>query len=89
MNNLTYKLTFHPGVKKDLRKIPKIIVNKIEQAILDLSINPFLGYKLEGKYKGLMAYDFSYRYRIIYGINKTKGLLTIYEIWHRGRDYKL
>ncbi len=89
MSNQIYELAFHPGVKKDLRKIPKAIVHKIEQAILELSANPFLGYKLEGKYRRFMAYDFSYRYRIIYSINKIKELLTIYEIWHRSKDYRL
>ena len=88
MAKSAYQIKFHPGIKNDLKSIPKNIVEKISVAIKDLSANPYIGYKLAGKYKGQMAFDFSYRYRIIYEINKNNKVLTVLEIWHRSRDYK-
>lgn len=88
MSDSTYRIKLHPGIKKDLKGIPKDIEEKISVAILDLASNPFIGYKLAGKYKGQMAFDFSYRYRIIYEIDKNTKVLTVLEIWHRSRDYK-
>lgn len=87
-NKPSYQVKLHPGIKKDLRGIPGNICEKISAAISDLAANPFRGYKLAGKYKGQMAFDFSYRYRIIYEINKNTKLLTVLEIWHRQKDYK-
>jgi len=83
-----FALRYHPGVKKDLRKIHPDILQKLEQAFLDLAANPWLGYKLKGQYEGLMAYDFSYRYRVIYQPDSAHRTVTIYEVWHRSQDYK-
>ena len=88
IGNQIYKIEFSSLAKKDIRKIPEEIKERLENSLIDLSFNPFLGYKLLGKYKGKMAYDFSFRYRIIYGIDKNNGILIVYEVWHRQRDYK-
>jgi len=84
----TYRIKLHPGIKKDVKAIPKDIREKISSTILELASNPYIGYKLAGKYKNQMAFDFSYRYRIIYQIIKKPRILTVLEIWHRSRDYK-
>jgi len=83
-----YQIRLHPGIKKDLKGIPKNIYQKLSFVIKDLAVDPYIGYKLAGKYKSQMAFDFSYRYRIIYEINKNNKVLTVLEIWHRSRDYK-
>jgi len=88
MTNLTYQIKLHQGIKKDIKGIPNDICEKISAAILALASNPYIGYKLAGKYKGQMAFDFSYRYRIIYQISKENKALTVLEIWHRSKDYK-
>ncbi len=83
-----YELKFHTAVKKDLRHIPHATVEKIYEAWKELASNPFLGYKLKGKYAGQMAYDFSYRYRIIYQLDEPKRSMIILEVWHRSWDYR-
>jgi len=88
MSKPSYQIRLHPKTKKDIRGIPENICRKISAAIQELAVNPYRGYKLAGKYKGLMAFDFSYRYRIIYELYKKNKTLIILEIWHRGRDYK-
>jgi len=87
--SLIYKIEFSNLAKKQIRNISKKISEILENALVELSENPYLGYKLVGKYKGKMAYDFSYRYRVIYGMNKKEEKLIIYEVWHRQKDYKL
>lgn len=87
-SNKKNKIKNHPGIKKDLKGIPKNICDKISRTVLHLADNPYMGYKFAGKYKGQMAFDFSYRYRIIYEINKKNKILTVLEIWHRGKNYK-
>jgi len=83
-----YQIRLHPGIKKDLKGIPANIRQKISVSIKELAVNPHIGYKLAGRYKGQMAYDFSYRYRIIYEIDKNNRNLIVLEVWHRSRDYK-
>ena len=79
---------YHPGIKKDLRKIHPDILPKLKRAFTELAVNPSIGYKLKGRYEGFMAYDFSYRYRIIYQPDIARRIVIIYEVWHRSQDYR-
>ncbi|MEW6620763.1 MAG: type II toxin-antitoxin system RelE/ParE family toxin [bacterium] len=88
INNQIYKIEFSSLARNDIKKIPGEIKDRLENHLIDLSFNPYQGYKLLGKYKGKMAYDFSFRYRVIYGIDKKEKVLTVYEVWHRQKDYK-
>ena len=88
IDNQIYRIEFSSLAKRDIKKIPGEIKDILENSLIDISFNPYLGYKLLGKYKGKMAYDFSFRYRVVYAIDKKKRVLNVYEIWHRQRDYK-
>ncbi|MBU1262749.1 type II toxin-antitoxin system RelE/ParE family toxin [bacterium] len=88
INNRIYKIEFSSKALRDIGKIPEEIKERLKNSLIDLSFNPYLGYKLLGKYKGKMAYDFSFRYRVIYDIDKEKGVIIVYEVWHRQRDYR-
>ena len=84
---MTYKVILSRKAEKGLDKIQYpwrgrilIVLKKIEQ-------DPFIGKKLEGKYKN----DYSLRvwpYRIVYTIEKKQLIVEVIEIEHRGGAYK-
>jgi len=84
---MKYQLRLKPSAKKELEKIPKKDKERIYILLLNLSKNPYLGKKLEGK---LFSY-YSVRlwpYRIIYKIFKKELLVIVIKIGHRKKIYR-
>ena len=84
---MEYRLVIPKGVQKDLNKIKGKSNAKIISTLLNLAKNPYLGKKLEGKYKT----EWSYRvwpYRIIYQIHRKELVVLIIRIAHRQGVYK-
>ena len=84
---MKYRLVIPKRVQKDLDKIKGKANIKIISALINLTKNPYLGKKLEGKYKK----EWSYRiwpYRIIYQIRRRELVILIIRIAHRQGAYK-
>ena len=84
---MQYQVVVPKGVKKQLDKIESRDKVKIMIALTQLSFNPYLGKKLEGKHRG----EWSYRvrsYRIVYIIKSHELVVLIIKIGHRQGVYK-
>lgn len=74
-------------VKKRLLKIPIDWQKRIFYVLKKFETNPFIGKKLEGRYKN----DYSIRvwpYRIIYTIKKKELIIEVIEIAQREGAYR-
>lgn len=82
-----FEVVLSRRAEKGLDKIPIVWQKKILVKLHQLRFNPYIGKKLEGRYKN----DYSIRvwpYRIIYSIKKKKLIVEVIEIEHRGRAYR-
>lgn len=69
---MDYKITYKNSVLKDLKKLPRFLVERTVDIIENiLSQKPYSGLALKGKYQGLYRYRAG-NYRVIYHINKEK-----------------
>ena len=74
---MKYKVLFNNNIQKDLRPLNKKVLENYFKIINEtISINPFAGIKLKGKYKDLWKYRIG-NYRIIYFINSKKNEILI------------
>lgn len=83
---MVYSVKLKPKAEKALNKIPRKDYYRILTALAGLAGNPFVGKKLEGKYKD----DRSIRvwpYRIVYKIYKDLLLILVIRIGHRQGVY--
>lgn len=81
-----YKISIQPNAKKKFQKLPKPWQIKIGRAINLLAIDPFIGKKLHGDYKG--AYSLrAWPYRIIYRIDKGRIIVEVLDLGHRKDIY--
>jgi mRNA interferase RelE/StbE len=77
-----HQLRLKPSAEKSLAKLPQKDQARITLALEDLYINPFIGKKLQGKYKGYYSVRV-WPYRIIYSIYKQELMVIIIAIGHR------
>ena len=84
---MAYKIVIPKKAQKDLDLVDKRYKQRIQAALVSLSSDPFLGKKLDGKYKGLHSYEV-WPYRIIYEIIKHKLVILIIRISHGQGAYK-
>lgn len=83
-----YKLVIQKSARKELDKIPDLFFVKIDKAILALRENPYpfpqsKKLKDEDKHR-LRVGDF----RVIYTVDDTHKVITIYRIRHRKDVYR-
>lgn len=75
-------------IRKSLLRIPSPWIERIEKAIDELELNPYLGERMSGD----MNYSRKIKiwpYRFIYKIEKDKKIIKIIEATHRGNvSYK-
>lgn len=84
---MTYKLLYHPAVKKDLRSIPKHEQARIKTALeTKIAIDPaYFGQALKGSLKPCFKFRVG-KYRIIYDVVGTSIHVLI--IAHRKTVYE-
>ena len=82
-----YQIVFSRIAEKDLEKVNKKYKPHIIAALFDLRKDPYLGKKLEGKFRGCYSLRIGV-YRIIYKIYKTKLDILIIRIGPRQGVYK-
>ncbi len=86
-----YKITYHPRVRKQLKKIPKKESDNIQKVIKDLSNNPFDGDSFDLKKVEDDPLAFRCRvgqYRIVYVVYKYDKIIDIRRVQHRQWNYK-
>lgn len=81
-----YHLRYRPRAEKDLAKLPTKDRLRVTLAISALSLNPFIGKKLDGKYTGFYSLRV-WPYRIIYYVYKKELLVLVIRIGHRQGVY--
>lgn len=84
---MTYIIKYHPRIAKDLRGIPKEIVERLEKAVSDIGAAPF---EPRNKMVGRANY---YRvkvgvYRIVYEATPGIPFIIITRIGHRKDVYR-
>ncbi len=72
-----------PSVQKSMRKIPFPWIERIRMAIDSISIDPFQGEKMLGRYKHARKVRV-WPYRIIYVVDKVNRVVSLLEVDHRG-----
>ena len=85
---MSYEVKFSKGAKKQLRKLPLDIQERIQTKINDLAIEP-----RPNGVKKLQGDDNSYRvrvgdYRVIYELDDDVLIVTVIKIGHRSEIYK-
>ena len=82
-----YKVNFAKSVKKDFKKIPKLEVTKILDAIDELAKNPRSS--KSKKLKGEKLYRWRVgNYRVIYDIQDNVMLIFVIKLGHRSDIYR-
>lgn len=84
---MAYKIVIPRKAQNDLDTIDSRYKQRIQLALVNLSRDPFLGKKLDGKYKGQRSYEV-WPYRIIYEILKKELVVLVIAIGHRQEVYK-
>ena len=82
-----YKIFFNKEAEKQYRRFPNSIIPKIRRAILNLSKNPYVGKKLEGRLAGKYSFR-AWPYRILYLIDNKQKTIVVVSILHRQGAYK-
>ena len=83
-----YTIVLDTSAKKDLRKIPVAHKTRIRGALHSLSMNPYVGKKLQGEHEGFRSVRV-WPYRVLYAIQKEIITVTVIAIGHRQGVYKL
>ena len=84
---MAYRLLYLPGVEKDLRALPEIVVTRVRNAVERLLERPQIGKRLTGELARLWSYRVG-DYRIVYDIRKGELVVLIIAIGHRRAIYE-
>ncbi len=84
---MEYKVVVPKRVQKEITKIDNRYRPRILSALISLRNDPYLGKKLEGKYKNERSYQV-WSYRIIYRIKNNELVVLIVRVGHRQGVYK-
>ncbi|PHM07297.1 type II toxin-antitoxin system RelE family toxin [Nostoc sp. 'Peltigera malacea cyanobiont' DB3992] len=85
---MSYEVKFSKGAKKQFRKLPLDVQERIQTKINDLAIEP-----RPNGVKKLQGDDNSYRirvgdYRVVYELDDDVLIVTVIKIGHRSEIYK-
>ena len=85
---MAYSLEIKSSVEKDLKKVPKSMVERIIDAIEKLAENPY-----PRQSKKIKSAEMTYRlrigdYRVIYQIEKERKVVIVYHVRHRKVAYE-
>jgi mRNA interferase RelE/StbE len=84
---MSYSLVYLPGAVRDLRKLPKEVVERARRGLERLAKNPELGNKLAESLAGFWSYRVG-DYRIVYQLRRRELLVLIVMIGHRRAIYE-
>ena len=83
---MKYKVLYHKHLQRDLKKLEHKIISSFFEEINKISINPYCGTKLKGKYANLWKYRIG-NFRIIYSIHNKELRILILRFKHRKDVY--
>lgn len=78
---MRYKSVFTKGFKREFKKLPKNVKERILDAILKAVTNPYVGTRLHGELQGLWRWRVG-KYRLVYMINEKELLPYLDEGWN-------
>lgn len=81
-----FALDIPPHVAVVLRHLPPDVKHSVKAALRAIAANPRIGAPLEGELKGLWRFRVR-RFRIVYGINRTKRTIRVMAVAHRRHLY--
>jgi mRNA interferase RelE/StbE len=84
----SYKVVLKPSVEKDLRALPKAVVNRLWARIGSLADDPHPRQSVK-----LTGAERLYRvrvgdYRIVYGVDIGQMIVTVHYVRHRSKAYR-
>ena len=88
MSDERYRIVLKKSVLKDIRKIPAVILRRIQEEIVSLAENPF-----PNGVESIQGYARHYRirignYRVVYEVATQVRIITIIRIGHRQKVYR-
>ncbi len=90
---MSYKDTYHPKVKSDLKSLDRPVVKDIYDLHIDrLLNNPKTGEKLHGELEGVFSYHFRKNkvdYRIAYTVAEASNIVYVVMIGKRENFYEI
>jgi addiction module RelE/StbE family toxin len=90
---MSYRDTYHPKVKSDLKKLDKPVVREIYTEHLDRILNkPYSAEELSGDLDGVFSYHFrknNVDYRIAYTADAEKKIVLVAMIGKRENFYEM
>lgn len=84
-----YSLVILPRAKRDLTRLPRAVLEQVDQAILSLGEDPRPPgtEPLQGKHKGLYKHRIR-AYRLLYRVDDDRRIVTIVRVRHRREVYR-
>jgi len=55
-----YKAEFHPAFPKDLKRMPKTLILKVQDLVESIKVNPEIGEKLQADLAGYYSYHLKF-----------------------------
>ena len=90
---MSYKDSYHPRVKSDLKKIDIGVAREIHDIHLEIILKkPYVSEELYGDLKGVRSYHFKKNkvdYRIAYSINENEKVIYFLMIGKRENFYEI
>lgn len=84
---MKYEVLYHRNIKKDLQKLDEKTIDLFFKIVKEkISINPYCGNKLRGKYSNFYKYRMG-NFRIIYTLRARELKILILRVKHRGSVY--
>lgn len=83
---MRYQVKIKEGAKRQISKLSLRDVKRVMIAIYGLSMNPYIGKKLDGEFKGFWSLR-AWPFRIIYEIQKKELVVFVVKIGHRRDVY--
>ena len=76
---MRYKSVFTKGFKREFKKLPKNVKERILDAILKTVTNPYAGTRLHGELQGLWRWRVG-KYRVVYMINEKEKTIVFLDV---------
>jgi mRNA interferase RelE/StbE len=84
---MAYRLLYLPGAEKDIRTLPRGILERVRRGLEGLAENPRLGKPLHGELAPFRSYRVG-DYRIVYEIQNQELIVLVVMLGHRREIYE-
>jgi mRNA interferase RelE/StbE len=74
----TYKTLFTATALKDFKKLNPQLKRKLQDIVISLTKDPYIGKRLIGDLKGFYSLRLSYKDRIVYSIDEKSNIIYIH-----------